>query len=198
MIAGAGPYKVMPREEIRNDRFAARAVEPEHIQLIRRWRNEQIDVLRQSRPITAEEQVAYFDRCIWRDKLSPTPSNILLIYLQDGTPIGYGGLVHLFWDYGRAELSFLLATEIEKDPVLSIEHFIRWLRLMKQFAFDDLGLHRITTETYAFRTAHIAALENNGFVREGRLREHVCIAGQRVDALLHGCIAAPGLRAETI
>lgn len=182
-------YRVMRSRPVLVDGpLLVRAVQAKDIEPIRCWRNAQIDVLRQSRPITPEEQVAYFERVIWPDKASDQPSNILLALLENGRLIGYGGLVHLAWDYARAEVSFLLSPDIaqSREPDL----FAAWLRLMQRLAFEDLGLTRLTTETYAMRTTHIRLLEEAGFRREGVLREHVRVDGRPMDALVHGCLAS--------
>ena len=184
-----GAYRVMKRRPVLSEgSLLVRAVQAEDIEAIRCWRNAQIDVLRQSRPITPEEQSAYYERAIWPDKASDQPSNILLALFRDEQLIGYGGLVHIVWDYARAEISFLLSTQIapSEEPDL----FAAWLRLMQRLAFDDLGLLRLTTETYAMRTSHIRLLEQAGFRREGVLREHVRVQGRPMDAVIHGCLAS--------
>lgn len=191
MTEGHGPYRVMRERPILSDgSIVVRAVEMEDIEMIRVWRNAQMDVLRQTRAIGSEEQLAYFERAVWPDKRSDQPSNILLALLENGRLIGYGGLVHIAWDYARAEISFLLATEIADDAGVISTLFAKWLRLMQQLAFNDLGLTRLTTETYAMRTLHIRALEDAGFRQEGRLREHVRIGGRPIDAVVHGCLAS--------
>lgn len=191
MTEGAGPYRVMSHRPILSDgSVVVRAVEPEHIEPIRCWRNAQIDVLRQTRAITHEEQIAYFERVVWPDKQSDHPSNILLGLFEKDRIIGYGGLVHIAWDYARAEVSFLLATEIAQDDEAVSTLFATWLRQMQRLAFDDLGLSRLTTETYAMRALHIRVLEETGFQREGLLREHVRVGGGPMDAVVHGCLAS--------
>ncbi|MEH6588503.1 MAG: GNAT family N-acetyltransferase [Halioglobus sp.] len=194
MTKGAGSYRVMPHPELTEGCFSARAVDPEHIEPIRLWRNAQIDVLRQTRLIEPEEQVRYFSSTVWPDKASNSPGNILLVYLKDGVQIGYGGLVHIAWDYSRAEVSFLLDPVAGKNEEEISDLFARWLRLMKRLAFGHLGLTRLTTETYAMRTQYIRLIEEGGFKYEGRLREHVRVDGRSMDALLHGCLSTESLK----
>ena len=191
---GAGPYRVMPRSEIVDRDLRLRAVEPGDIERIRLWRNAQMDVLRQSAPISDSDQIRYFAATVWPDKNSETPSNILLSIERDGTLIGYGGLVHIVWAYRHAEMSFLLDPAIEADRSVRDALFLQFLRLMQELAFEDLRLNRLHTETYATRTTHIALLEKGGMIREGRLREHVVIDGRGVDALVHGLLAADWVR----
>ena len=190
MSVGSGPYRVMPLPRLTGSRLSARAVEPADIEAIRLWRNAQIDVLRQSRPIEPDEQTAYFARAIWPQKSLPEPSNILLSILEDGRLVGYGGLVHIAWDYRRAEVSFLLDPAISRSEADVADIFGDWVRMMQRLAFADLGLTRLTTETYAMRDLHIRVLEQNGFQREGVLRQHVRVAGRPMDALVHGCLAS--------
>lgn len=186
---GRGGYRCMPRAEIADGRYAVRAVEPAHIEAIRLWRNAQIDVLRQAAPITPQQQLDYYARAIWPAKTAAEPCDILLIYLEDEKPIGYGGLVHIAWAYRRAEVSFLLDPDVQRDDQVLAALFAQFLKLMKELAFRDLGLMRLHTETYAMRHVHIATLEACGFQREGCLRHHVIVDGCPTDALLHGCLA---------
>jgi len=188
-IPGSGGYRCMPRAEIADGGYAVRAVEPEHIEAIRQWRNAQIDVLRQAAPISPQQQADYYVREIWPAKRLAEPRNILLIYLEDGRPIGYGGLVHIAWEHRRAEVSFLLDPAAVRSDAELAALFSRFLKLIKELADHDLGFIRLHTETYAIRHVHIATLEACGFRREGCLRRHVIIDGRPTDALLHGCLA---------
>lgn len=182
-------YVRMPSSEIRHGSMAISAVQPEHIESIRVWRNEQLDVLRQAHPISVDEQTAYFDRVIWPDMDSTTPRQILVAIHLNGEFIGHGGLVHLSWSDQRGEVSFLIRTDLMKDPATVDRLFSDYLTLIKQFAFRDLGLRRLSTETFAHRTNIIPLLERNGFVREGRVRECVLVNGVPTDSLIHGCLA---------
>lgn len=183
-------YLCMPRKAISAGRFSITAVCAKHIEEIRRWRNAQLDVLRQTVPISSGKQAEYFAREIWPDKGVYEPSNILLIFTEDGRPIGYGGLVHISWEYRRAEISFLLDPEPPRQITEFEELFEVFLGLIRTLAFGDLGLQRLTTETFAIRDWVFRALERVGFVREGRLRQHVSVNGASVDSVLHGLLSS--------
>ncbi|MEH6518708.1 MAG: GNAT family N-acetyltransferase [Halioglobus sp.] len=185
-----GSYACMKRPQIERGELAISAIEPKYIEEIRLWRNAQIGVLRQSRPITLEEQVDYYSRHIWPDKAVATPKNILFIYLIQGKPIGYGGLVHIAWEHRRAEVSFMLAPNLEREKEQRARLFLTYLELIQSVAFDDLGLERIFTETYATRLNHIRTLEKAGFLCEGRLRAHVRVGEKAVDSIFHGYLAS--------
>lgn len=161
-------------------------VQPGDIEAIRQWRNAQLDVLRQPAPISPAEQEAYFATQIWPTLGLARPANILLSFHERDRLIGYGGLVHIAWEHARAEISFLLDPEGPADAYAG--RFTTFLALMKTLAFDELGMERLFTETYALRSEHIGVLEAAGFRREGVLRGHVRIGGRAVDSLIHGCL----------
>ena len=112
----------------------------------------------------------------------------MLLFLLGNVPVGYGGLVNISWDNLRAEVSFLSMTDIANNVEKYSLHFSSYLKIIKEIAFEDLGLKRIFTETYAFRKEHIAILESCGFVYEGCLVNHNCIDGQQINSLIHGCL----------
>jgi RimJ/RimL family protein N-acetyltransferase len=176
----------MPEARLREGPLSVAAVEPRHIEAIRQWRNAQMDVLRQARPIGADEQIDYFARHIWPDKAKAEPANILLIIEENGEPVGYGGLVHIAWAHKRAEISFLTKPEIAADWPHYRRCFLGFLPMAERLAFDQLGLDRLFTETYATRDRHMSVLEEAGFCREGVMRHHVRIDGRPVDSILHG------------
>ena len=55
-----------------------------------------------------------------------------------------------------------------------------------------MGLHRLFAETWANRTAHIALLEEAGFVHEGTMRDHVVKDGVVLDSVIHGILNGSG------
>lgn len=167
-------------------KYSIETVQDSDIESIRRWRNSQLEVLRQPKPISVEEQKNYFQTVIWPSLTEPKPSNILVRYLMNEKLIGYGGLVHIEWEHMRAEVSFLLDPSLASDSETYTECYSNFLNLLKELAFDDLGLKRLFTETYAFRKHHISILEANGFRVEGVLKNHVYIDGKPVDSIIQG------------
>ncbi|WP_246116716.1 GNAT family N-acetyltransferase [Denitrobaculum tricleocarpae] len=166
------------------------AIQPEHIELVRQWRNAQMDELRQSHPITPEEQEKFFKENVWPDKAVDKPAQILLAIKEGRRLIGYGGLVYINWEHRRAEVSFLLSEEVEALPDQRSQVFLDFLNSIKALSFVDLGLNRLTTETFAHRTRHIETLETAGFKREGTLREHIVMNGKYANSILHAVIAS--------
>lgn len=152
---------------------------------IMQWRNEQINILRQSQPITAELQDHYFSTTV--DKLfeEDQPSQILWSILLNDQLIGYGGLVHIDWESQNAEISFLINTERNADQKMFEEDFTVFLQLMEKIAFKMLGFLKLHTTCYDIpeRAFYINVLTDNNFVLEGRLHKHLLINGSIKDVL---------------
>ncbi|WP_028649371.1 GNAT family N-acetyltransferase [Nocardiopsis sp. CNT312] len=61
-------------------------------------------------------------------------------------------------------------------------------RLVLEYAFDRVGLHRIWLYVYTFNMRAIAVYRSCGFTVEGRLRDSLFWEGRRHDALLMGVL----------
>lgn len=180
-------YSCLKSKEFHHKDYSICSIREQDIMSIRVWRNLQIDVLRQKSLISEEQQKRYFDSVIWPTFEQDNPNQILVSFFKHGELIGYGGLVHISWEDKRAEVSFLVDPE-RHIPEIYEEDFSAFLTLVGSMAFSDLGFYRIFTETYDIRELHISILEKNNFQREGIMRKHVLIHGERIDSIIHGCI----------
>ena len=184
-------YCPLPQAEYRWQKYQLVPIRYEDREPIRAWRNAQLEVLRQAEPLTAEQQAAYFKRVVLPLFEQEQPGQLLFSLLHNNELIAYGGLVHLSWPDGRAEVSFLVDPTRAAEPATYRQDFRAHLRLLGQVAFESLKFNRLFTETYDIRPAHIAILEEAGFRLEGRLRQHVQLApGTFTDSLMHGQLAA--------
>ncbi|MDF5756993.1 GNAT family protein [Spongiactinospora sp. TRM90649] len=62
-------------------------------------------------------------------------------------------------------------------------------RLIVGYAFEKLGLHRVSLWVYAFNPRARRAYEKAGFVAEGVLRDSLLWEGERVDATMMSILA---------
>jgi hypothetical protein len=124
--------------------------------LIMKWRNEQVNVLRQNKLLTENDQIEYYKTVIKPTFEQNTPKQILFSFFKKKTCIGYGGLTNLDWINKRAELSFLVDTLRTKDQKIYEEDFSSFIYLMKEIIFDEIKFNRLFTETYEFRKFHIS------------------------------------------
>lgn len=165
------------------------SIRKEDMEPIRKWRNAQIDVLRQKTPLSPQEQQDYFQTILLPSFSLLHPPQILLSYLLKGELIGYGGLVYIDWTAKRSEVSFLVHPDRAQNSSVYHQDFTHFLSLLMQIAFQDLEFHRLFTETYSFRKETISILEECGFQKEGILRDHVFKQGKWQDSVIHGILA---------
>jgi len=63
------------------------------------------------------------------------------------------------------------------------------VRVVSRFAFEDLGLHRITAAVQVENVASIKLLESAGFVQEGLARSYLKVDGAWQDHLIYAKLA---------
>ena len=153
---------------------------------IMKWRNEQIYHLRQSKPLTIEDQNFYFKNVISKLFEQDQPSQILFSYLEDNKCIGYGGLVHINWLDKNAEVSFIIDTHLEKTEFH--KHWGIFLDILHLIAFDELRLHKIYTYAFDLRPHLYDAIEAKGFVKEAVLKDHCLFNNVYKDVVIHSLI----------
>ncbi len=180
-------YKVLSTNEFKLDEYTIVPMREADIFEIKKWRNEQIDILRQKVFLTDHDQEEYYQKYVVPGFSETRPKIILFSYLEHSKCIGYGGLTNIDWENSRAEVSFLVQTERTKNLQQYRRDFSCFLLLLKRIAFTELRLNRLYTETYDIRPDHISVLEEIGFILEGRLKQHIVIQGRSVDSLIHGC-----------
>jgi RimJ/RimL family protein N-acetyltransferase len=153
------------------------------LEQIRVWRNIQMAILRQYKPLTEKNQED------WWNSLAADTKTILftIISSQSDDLIGYCGLTNVDFQNSRAEVSFL--TKYANDAITEYRQtFLETLNMLCIFAFRKLKLNRLFTETFEFRKDHIKILEEFGFIKEGVLREHVFKEGSFTNSEIHSIL----------
>ena len=173
---------------ISEGRYNLTSIDSSHIEEIRKWRNQQIDVLRQEVEISEDQQLMWHKQTVMPSMNISEPEFILFGYRVGERLIGYGGLTNIKWGQKRAEVSFLLSTERTEDTEKYSEEMAIFLEFMKRIA-TSIGITRLVSETYDTRDHHISVLENSDFVLEGRLKKHARKSGRFVDCLCHAWVS---------
>lgn len=83
----------------------------------------------------------------------------------------------------RAEISYWLGVKFWGRGIMTDA-----VRTYVGYAFNELGLLRLTAHTFEFNIGSSRVLEKNGFKLEGRLREHFRKDGNLLDARLYGLL----------
>lgn len=176
-------YKCLNKNSFSKDVYSLVPIRYEDRFEIMKWRNEQIYHLRQSKPLTEENQEYYFKNVVDNLFEQEKPDQILFSYLHEDKCIGYGGLVHINWIDKNAEISFIINTELEENYFEF--HWVTYLSLIEQVGFNELNFHKIYTFAFDLRPHLYKAVEKAGFQREAQLKEHYLWDGKFIDAIIH-------------
>jgi RimJ/RimL family protein N-acetyltransferase len=176
-------YPCLKKASYTYEKLDFQLLQSKDMEPIRIWRNSQIDILRQQKPLTEEEQQNYFAKTLLPSFIEAKPDQILLAIRKNEILIGYAGLTHIDWGKKCAEFSFLLDTAIEESSELFQSCYFATVDLFSTIAFQELCFKKMTAEVYIFRTGMIQLLERAGFHQTGRLRNHVFKRGKAWDAL---------------
>ena len=90
-------------------------------------------------------------------------------------------------DQPRAEIGYILGREHWGQGYAGEAQ-----RRVIDFAFDEVGLHRLEADTHPDNAASARSLERLGFKREGLLRERWLVGGRRGDSVIWGCSRTSG------
>ena len=178
-------YNCLPIQELKFNNYSITPIRYIDIQEIRRWRNEQIDVLRQEKIITPEQQTQYYESVIKKSFFEYQPTIILFSFFLEKDCVGYGGLTNINWKLKNAELSFICETKRSKKTDLYQKDFSVFLKLIKQLSFEYLKFVKLYTETYDIRDNHIKILEEHEFILTSTLIKNKPIRKERINVLFH-------------
>ena len=64
------------------------------------------------------------------------------------------------------------------------------MRILLPLCFEEMGLHRVAAETFAFNDAWRRLVQGSGFAHEGTLRDYLHRDGQFWDKEVYGLLAA--------
>lgn len=185
-------YNCLNNAKYTIDEYSIVPIRSEDRYTIMNWRNEQIYHLRQNSVLTPVEQDHYFDEVVASLFSEIKPSQILFSYLKGDECIGYGGLVHINWIDRNAEISFIMNTKLENEYFEF--HWVNFLKLIQNIAFNDLCFHKIFTYAFDLRPRLYSALEKVGFHNEAILKQHCRFQDNYKDVLIHSKINSFSLR----
>jgi RimJ/RimL family protein N-acetyltransferase len=176
-------YKALNKQVYSEGIYSIVPIRFEDRMYIMNWRNEQIYHLRQSQPLTIQDQDNYFNTIMNQLFEAEKPSQLLFSYLENDTCIGYGGLVHINWIDKNAEISFVMNTKLEKEMFKF--HWGTFLQLLENIAFNELKFHKIFTYAFDIRPHLYEVLESNNYLKEAVLNEHCFFNNQFIDVIIH-------------
>lgn len=176
-------YKCLCVSKYSSNDFHIEPLRNEDMYEIMDIRNEQIYHLRQSEPLTKENQEKYFATIVDNLFELEKPNQLLFSFFENDIFKGYGGLVHINWVDRNAEISFVMKTDLEKENFA--KYWSNYLMLIEKVAFEELNFHKIFTYAFDLRPHLYVVLNSCGFKEEARLKEHCLFDGKFLDVVYH-------------
>ena len=157
----------------------------EDISKIKKWRNDQISILRQNKILTDADQENYYQELMKKSFFNPKPNEILFSFLLDNTCIGYGGMVYADWDKKTAEISFITETKRANLNEIYQNDFTAFTTILFRISFSELLFNKLTTETYGIRTNTLRILDQLGFQLKKIDEKKILINNEMYDSFHH-------------
>lgn len=161
------------------NRLRLAAYRPEDAEIAVRW-TEDAEYQRQmdtdyARPSTTHEQAEMLT-----SRRSPNSVNFALRMLEDDRLIGFVVIHSIEWNNQSGTLSIGIGDPEYRGKGLGGEA----LRLILNYAFNELNLFRVGLDVISTNERAIRAYHKAGFIEEGRMRASVYRDGQRADRIL--------------
>ena len=99
--------------------------------------------------------------------------------------VGFVELDEIEWDRSRAAVAYWIVPDHQ-----TAGYGRDALETLVGYAFEQLGLHKLTGEAFSTKRASMGLLDAVGFVEEGRLREEEYVDGEWVDVVRFGLLAS--------
>jgi len=103
---------------------------------------------------------------------------------EDDTPLGSVYLQNFEEQHRRAESGIYLGEEQAYGKGIGTEA----VKLMADYAFETLGLHKLTARVLSYNMASRRLHEKAGYVQEACLRDELFLDGQYEDLILFGAV----------
>ncbi len=159
-----------------------RAVEKEDLILLRDWRNNPDfrKNFREVRELNMANQENWFNKsCV----NNPNDYMFIIERLSDNKPIGAGGLLYINWIIRSADFSFYIG---ENESYIDNNGYAEEaVKLLIDYSFNTLNLHKIWMELYEFDTAKIDFFTNKfNFTKDGILKDNCFEDGKYFNSLI--------------
>jgi RimJ/RimL family protein N-acetyltransferase len=121
----------------------------------------------------------------YEDLVREPPEDLVLFGIEyDGRLVGYVELAEISRINRRAAIGFVVAERQVRRRGIGRTAVI----LMLDYAFALEDVDRVYAEVFSFNEPSLRLLEQVGFQREGRLRQHVVHQGRRQDVIMLGML----------
>lgn len=157
-----------------------RPIKDSELELMLSWRN--APAVRENMYTTHEISAA--EHISWWERISGSDSQRYFMYAFQGQPLGIVGFTNLDQENQNSSWAFYASPNAPKGTGSRMEF------LALDYAFKELGLHKLCCEVLAFNTPVIKLHEKFGFKVEGILRDQYHREGRFIDIFRLGLLVS--------
>lgn len=169
--------------KLQGEKIYLAALEKEHCRTL--WEAFEYDSDNMTEPMNIGHSVVKADE--WFDEIQRLQGNRnvrLGVFLPDGAVIGDVALQDIDWRNRSCSVGLGIQMIEQRSKGYGSEA----VRLMLEYGFNNLGLHRIWANTLESNLGAQRSLEKTGFILEGRSRKAEYFAGRYYDKLHYGLL----------
>jgi UDP-4-amino-4,6-dideoxy-N-acetyl-beta-L-altrosamine N-acetyltransferase len=173
---------------IEGNNIYLRPITVEDTDMVLSWRNkkEVVENYIYRKPITREEHLNWL-----ATKVDKGLVHQFIVCLKgDNRPVGSVYLQHFEEENRKAESGIFMGEESIKGKGIGTEAVV----LLKNYAFETLGLHKVMARVLAYNAASLRLHEKAGYTKEAYLKDELFIEGKFEDLVLFGAISPCGWR----
>jgi UDP-4-amino-4,6-dideoxy-N-acetyl-beta-L-altrosamine N-acetyltransferase len=168
---------------IEGNNIYLRPITVEDTDMVLSWRNkkEVVENFIYRKPITREEHLNWLATKVDKGLVH----QFIVCLKEDDRPIGSVYLQHFEEENKKAESGIFLGDESIKGKGIGTES----VALLKNYAFETLGLHKLMARVLAYNTASLRLHEKAGYTKEAYLKDELFIEGKFEDLVMFGAIS---------
>ncbi len=176
-MAREEPRRYGPRF-IMGERVTLRRIERDDIPYVRHW----YDDPQLRAQIGATEPMTEAEAGEWFERVVADPNRIWYVVVrdEDDKVIGEAGLLRIFPEWRTTDMTVIIGEKDARGHGYGSEVG----RLLLDFAFSYMGLHRVAIGVVGFHEEALRFWENLGFVREGVQRDGYMLDGEFHDFVM--------------
>ena len=132
-----------------------------------------------SRPLNRPQEQEFFENVVCDDETV----HLLVAVESSPEPVGMVGLDPIHLESRRAEIGYWVAPDAQAQG-----YGTEAVRLLVDYGFGQLGLHRVGARVFDFNEPSARLLERVGFSHEGTVRDEVFVDGTYHDTHWYGLL----------
>jgi RimJ/RimL family protein N-acetyltransferase len=158
-----------------------RAVEESDLSLFKEWRNNENlkKFFREYLELNEVSQQIWYENSVNKDNKTIMFS---IVDIDSSELIGCCGLTYINWVNRNADFSFYIGRDIAY--IDNDGYAIEAARILLDYGFNQINLHKIWTEIYEFDSVKEDFLSNLGFTKDAELRDNYFYDGKYWKSLI--------------